>query len=241
MILFPAWPPVVLPDPSRPAGRSGHRSAQLAWWCPGSGRGLGLARRCRRLRCRRSPFDRRPAGVGVVLGALGVAAAAQSEQPLGDEQVDDNRHVDDERNHLQRGDALGQLIDFIRDEHDRGDKRQVLRPPAPVPQPNRVGTLDSRVYSDRDADEIQVGDADSEQPRRSCTMPWLVALTGPPRPPCRSRRIREKSEFSAALLLANKNDWRRPAPTAPGSESAGRWRSAARYSARAVAGRAAAG
>jgi hypothetical protein len=40
---------------------------------------------------------------------------------------------------------------------------------------------------------------------RSCTMPWLLVVIGPPAPPCRSLRMRVNSASSAARSLANRN------------------------------------
>ncbi len=38
---------------------------------------------------------------------------------------------------------------------------------------------------------------------RSCTIPCLLVVSGPPTPPCRSLRMRVKSAFSAARSPAN--------------------------------------
>jgi hypothetical protein len=112
---------------------------------------------------RRGPLDRGPAGIRLALGALGPAAAAQAEQPLGVQQVDRDGHVDDERHHLQHGDALDQLVDLVRDEDDRRDERQVLRPPLGEPEPDRLDALKQRVPGDGRADQVEVPDADREQ------------------------------------------------------------------------------
>ena len=40
---------------------------------------------------------------------------------------------------------------------------------------------------------------------RSCTMPRVLFVIGPPTPPCRSLRMRVNSAFSAARLSANRN------------------------------------
>ena len=112
---------------------------------------------------RRGPLDRGPAGVRLAFGPLGPAAAAHAEQALGVQQVDGDGHVDDEGHHLQRGDALDQLVDLVRDEDDRRHERQVLRPPLGEPEPDRLDALQHRVGGDRRADQVQVRDADREQ------------------------------------------------------------------------------
>ena len=67
------------------------------------------------------------------------------------------------RQHLQRGDALDQLVDLVRDEDDRRHERQVLRPPLGEPEPDRLDALQQRVGGDGRADQVQVPDADGEQ------------------------------------------------------------------------------
>src|SRR5580704_19053748 len=108
-------------------------------------------------------LDRCPAGVFVVLGPLGLAAAAQPEQPLGDQQVGHDGQVDDQGDDLQRRDALGQLVDLIRDEDDGGDEGQVFGPPAAQPQPDRLRALQDRISGDGSPSHVQVGNADREQ------------------------------------------------------------------------------
>jgi hypothetical protein len=112
---------------------------------------------------RRGPLDRVPPGVRLTLGSLGLAAAAQAEQALGVQQVDGDGQVDDQRHHLQRGDALEQLVYLVRHEDDGRHERQVLRPPLGEPEPDRLDALQHRISGDRGADQVQVPDADGEQ------------------------------------------------------------------------------
>ena len=97
------------------------------------------ARRWLTPRCRRSG-GRIAASGGVarsiasqldVAGPLGLvdgAAAAQAEQPLGVQQVDDDREVDDEADDLQRRPPVDDLVDLEREQDRRGQERQVLGP-----------------------------------------------------------------------------------------------------------------
>jgi hypothetical protein len=112
---------------------------------------------------RGGPLDRSPPGVRIALGPFDPAAAAHAEQALGVEQVTGDGQVDDQRQQLQRGDALDQLVHLVRQEHDRRHERQVLRPPLGEPEPDGLDALQQGVGGDRDTDQVQVPDVDREQ------------------------------------------------------------------------------
>ena len=103
------------------------------------------------------------------------------------------------------------------------------------PQAHRLDRLDRRVRRDDRAEQVEVRDATANSRRRSCTMPWLLLLTGPPRPPCTSFRMRVKSSFSMALLCANRKIATASRP------STRKWTTRRRRSAGARSGPAAAG
>jgi hypothetical protein len=64
-------------------------------------------------------------------------------------QIGHDGQVDDQRQDLQRRDGLGQLVDLVRDEDHSRDEGQVLGPPAALPQPDRLGTLQDGLGGDR--------------------------------------------------------------------------------------------
>ena len=76
------------------------------------------ARRCScgRPAGRRRALQRLPALVELVFGVLGGEAAAHAEQALGAQQVDDDGDVDHERDRLEDGRAIGQLVDLQRQQ-----------------------------------------------------------------------------------------------------------------------------
>jgi hypothetical protein len=72
-------------------------------------------------------------------------AAAQPEQPLADEDVEDRDDVQRQRADLEPAHLLGQFVDLDRQEHGGGDHRQVLRPALAEPQPDALDHLDQGV------------------------------------------------------------------------------------------------
>jgi hypothetical protein len=117
-----------------------------------------------RARSGRGPFDGLPADVGIPFGPLGRPAAADPEEPFGDQQVDHDGEVDDEREDLQHRNALGQLVHLVGDEDDGRDEGQVFGPPASHPQPDRLSPLHGRVHRGCGTDQVEAGHPDSEQP-----------------------------------------------------------------------------
>ena len=103
------------------------------------------------------------------------AAAAQPEQAFGIQQVHDDGQVDDQGEDLQRGHALGQLVDLVRHEHHGRHEGQVFSPAAAEPQPDRLDALQGRVRGDGDPEQIQVPELDGDRRCRSCTMPLTAA------------------------------------------------------------------
>jgi hypothetical protein len=103
---------------------------------------------------------------GVELSIVGVVdgtAAAQPEQPLGEQQVDDDREVDQEPDDLQRRGFVDELVDLEREQHHRREEREVLGPALGVPQSDRLDPLHRSVDQERDADEAKLSAAQREE------------------------------------------------------------------------------
>jgi DNA-binding NarL/FixJ family response regulator len=76
-------------------------------------------------------------GFGAQPGLIGLLPAADAEQPLAPDQVDDEQQVDHQRPGPQPGDLHGQVVDLVRQE-DRGRHHgEVFAPPLAQPQPAR--------------------------------------------------------------------------------------------------------
>ena len=111
----------------------------------------GLAGRCRGERGLLHLDD----GRGAQPRFAGGLAAADAEQLLGPDQVDDEQQVDHERRDPQPGDLHGQVVDLPRKE-DRGRHHgEVLAPPLARPQPDALRELGHSVSSQPDG---QVGE-----------------------------------------------------------------------------------
>ena len=90
-------------------------------------------------------------------------AAPEPEEPLGQQQEDGDGDVDEEGEQLEDAERVDELVDLERDEQDRGDERQVLRPPLGQPQPDHLGRLEHGVADDEQAGVEQVGRPDQEE------------------------------------------------------------------------------
>jgi hypothetical protein len=82
--------------------------------------------------------------------------AANAEQSLGAQQVRHDRDVDDERDDLEHGRAICQLVDLERQQRGRDDERQVLSPASLRPKADGLDPLDHAVDEQHAADEVQV-------------------------------------------------------------------------------------
>src|SRR5919201_415811 len=114
-----------------------------------------------------------PADVALALRALRNRASAQAEEPFRKQEVDDDREVDDERDDLERGGALRQLVDLERKQQRRGDERQVLRPALHEPQPDRFQTLEHGIRSRDQRNQPQRSRLQRHQPLQLMDEPVL--------------------------------------------------------------------
>src|SRR6202022_757890 len=62
------------------------------------------------------------------------ASAAQTEQPLREQQIDHGCHIDGKGQRPSQGDALGQLVNLQRQEYRGGHHREILTPARQQPQ-----------------------------------------------------------------------------------------------------------
>jgi len=69
-----------------------------------------------------------PADIRGARCLVGLRPAAQPEEPLGQQQVDDDGHVDDERQELERREPGDELADLERQQRGRDKERQVFGP-----------------------------------------------------------------------------------------------------------------
>ena len=113
---------------------------------------------------RGGPLDGGPARVALVQRRLGGAAAADAEQALRVDQVRADREVDEQREDLERREAVGDLVELERQQRGGGDEREVLRPALPQPQADRLDPLDDREQRHDDADPLERPVVDREQP-----------------------------------------------------------------------------
>src|SRR3954470_6870553 len=105
---------------------------------------------------RRSPQQRLDPDVALAQLFLGLGAAAESEQPLRQQQVDDDRDVQDEGEDLERRDAVRQLVELERQQQDGRDERQVLRPALLEPESYGLGAFEQRVRADPERRQLHL-------------------------------------------------------------------------------------
>jgi len=88
---------------------------------------------------------------------IGLPAAAQAEQVLGQQQVQHRGDVDRERPGPGERDALGQLPDLQGQEHRGRDGSEVLPPAGQQPQPDGLDRLDRGVAGQQGRDQGESG------------------------------------------------------------------------------------
>src|SRR4051794_4487544 len=109
------------------------------------------------------PLERLQTDVALAQPLLLGHAAVQAEQPLGEQQVDDDRQVHDQRDDLERADGFRELVDLERQERRRRDEGEVLGPALLEPEADRLGAFEQRVGADARGRQSQLRRLEREE------------------------------------------------------------------------------